>query len=560
MRAKIFLSQIRKNYMENESPYKNITDSLELPVLVAKKIAGGDYEIIYSNLACEKIFAGIKSTKKLSSIKAGSVDWLGLVKKTEAQKKIPCEELVFTTEKTSYDIKIKFTQNGMLTICLNDIGAKTFFNEQLRSALYTDTLTTLPNRLNFNKEFAKQTDECEKSGNRFALILFDLDNLNFINNARGHLEGDNTLVKSARIFRSFAKNQIQAFRFGDDEFAILASNLSNADSALTIADAVGEAFITAEIGISGGIAVFPDDSSSRDDLLNFADLALRNAKAQGKRRTLRFSSEMQRAVLQKINYSSKMPLAFERMEFQLFFQPQFDIASNTLRGFEALLRWNESSLGRISPEDFIPIAEENGFITTLGEWVLDTALKFQKKWQDNFGHKGIMSVNISPVQLRESNFIDMLLDITKKHDVKPETIELEITESVFINEIEKTAEKLRAIKEMGFGISLDDFGTGYSSLRYLQALPFTALKIDKSFVQSITEDNNFSAEITNAIISMVTKMGLDTIAEGVEKVDQLKILRTLNCKNAQGFLNGKPMDASHIELYLSGDESALDKI
>lgn len=546
--------------MENESQYKNITDSLEMPVLVAKKIAGGDYEIIYSNLACEKIFDGIKSEKKLSLIKAGSVDWLGLVKRTEAQEKIPGEELIFETEKTSYDIKIKFTQNGMLTICLNDIGAKTFFNEQLRSALYMDKLTSLPNRLNFNKEFTNLSNECEKNGSRFALILFDLDNLNFINNARGHIEGDNTLVKSARIFRSFMKNQIQAFRFGDDEFAILADNLSNADSAITIADAVEESFIGAEIGISGGIAVFPDDSSSSDDLLNFADLALRNAKSQGKRRALRFTAEMQKAVLRKINYSSKMPVAFERMEFQLFFQPQFDIATNKLRGFEALLRWNESTLGRISPEDFIPIAEENGFITTLGTWVLDTAFKFQKKWQENFGYKGIMSVNISPIQLRENNFIDTLLDITKKHDVKPETIELEITESVFINEIEKTAEKLRAIKEMGFGISLDDFGTGYSSLRYLQALPFTALKIDKSFVQSITEDDNFSAEITNAIISMVTKMGLDTIAEGVEKVDQLKILRTLNCKNAQGFLNGKPMDASHIELYLSGDESALDKI
>ena len=546
--------------MENESQYKNITDSLEMPVLVAKKIAGGDYEIIYSNLACEKIFDGIKSEKKLSLIKAGSVDWLGLVKRTEAQEKIPGEELIFETEKTSYDIKIKFTQNGMLTICLNDIGAKTFFNEQLRSALYMDKLTSLPNRLNFNKEFTNLSNECEKNGSRFALILFDLDNLNFINNARGHIEGDNTLVKSARIFRSFMKNQIQAFRFGDDEFAILANNLSNADSAITIADAVEESFIGAEIGISGGIAVFPDDSSSSDDLLNFADLALRNAKSQGKRRALRFTAEMQKAVLRKINYSSKMPVAFERMEFQLFFQPQFDIATNKLRGFEALLRWNESTLGRISPEDFIPIAEENGFITTLGTWVLDTAFKFQKKWQENFGYKGIMSVNISPIQLRENNFIDTLLDITKKHDVKPETIELEITESVFINEIEKTAEKLRAIKEMGFGISLDDFGTGYSSLRYLQTLPFTALKIDKSFVQSITEDDNFSAEITNAIISMVTKMGLDTIAEGVEKIDQLKILRTLNCKNAQGFLNGKPMDASHIELYLSGDESALDKI
>lgn len=552
--------KLGKFIMENESQYKNITDSLEMPVLVAKKIAGGDYEIIYSNLACEKIFDGIKSEKKLSLIKAGSVDWLGLVKRTEAQEKIPSEELIFETEKTSYDIKIKFTQNGMLTICLNDIGAKTFFNEQLRSALYMDKLTSLPNRLNFNKEFTNLSNECEKNGSRFALILFDLDNLNFINNARGHIEGDNTLVKSARIFRSFMKNQIQAFRFGDDEFAILANNLSNADSAITIADAVEESFIGAEIGISGGIAVFPDDSSSSDDLLNFADLALRNAKSQGKRRALRFTAEMQKAVLRKINYSSKMPVAFERMEFQLFFQPQFDIATNKLRGFEALLRWNESTLGRISPEDFIPIAEENGFITTLGTWVLDTAFKFQKKWQENFGYKGIMSVNISPIQLRENNFIDTLLDITKKHDVKPETIELEITESVFINEIEKTAEKLRAIKEMGFGISLDDFGTGYSSLRYLQTLPFTALKIDKSFVQSITEDDNFSAEITNAIISMVTKMGLDTIAEGVEKVDQLKILRTLNCKNAQGFLNGKPMDASHIELYLSGDESALDKI
>lgn len=546
--------------MENDSPYKNITDSLEIPVLVAKKIGGGDYEIIYSNLACEKIFTGIKTTKKLSSIKTGAVNWLSLVKRVEAQEKIPSEDLIFVTGKTSYDIKIKFTQNGMLTICLNDIGTKTFFNEQLHSALYTDTLTTLPNRLNFNNEFEKCAEESEKNGSRFALILFDLDNLNLINNARGHSEGDNTLVKSARIFRSFAKNQIHAFRFGDDEFAILAHNLSNADSAITIADAVEEAFITAEIGISGGIAVFPDDSSSRDDLLNFADLALRNAKAQGKRHTLRFTSEMQKSVLRKINYSSKMSLAFERMEFQLFFQPQFDISTNTLRGFEALLRWNDSSLGRVSPEDFIPIAEENGFIITLGTWVLDTAFKFQKKWQENFGFKGIMSVNISPVQLRENNFIDTLLDITKKHDIRPESIELEITESVFIDEIEKAAEKLRAIKEMGFGISLDDFGTGYSSLRYLQALPFTTLKIDKSFIQSITEDNNFSAEITNSIISMVTKMGLDTIAEGVEKVDQLKILKTFNCKNAQGFLNGKPMDANHIELYLSGDENALDKI
>ena len=257
-------------------------------------------------------------------------------------------------------------------------------------------------------------------------------------------------------------------------------------------------------------------------------------------------------------FKSKMPKSFENGDFELFFQPQFDIAYNKLRGFEALLRWHEPEIGSVSPDEFIPVAEETGFIKTLGTWVLEKAFTCQYSWEEKFDYDGIMSVNVSPVQLMDDDFLFVLDEAVRKTGVIPSHVEIEVTEGVLINDTEKAVAILEQVKAKGFRISLDDFGTGYSSLRYLQILPLTTLKIDKSFIQSITEKNGVSENITNAIISMVTKMGLDTIAEGVEKVDQLLILQELNCKTVQGFLRGKPMNQATIEDYLSGNKNALD--
>ena len=239
------------------------------------------------------------------------------------------------------------------------------------------------------------------------------------------------------------------------------------------------------------------------------------------------------------------------------YQPQFEISTGLLRGFEALIRWDDPELGEIPPSVFIPVAEENGLILPLGKWILNTTMQRLKEWQDKYDFKGTMSVNVSPIQLKQDGFLDELMEIIGKYEIDPEYVEIEITEGVMINNIQTTVEKLKSLKDLGFKISLDDFGTGYSSLNYLQQLPLDTLKIDKSFINDICSMDGIQANITSSIINMVTKMGLETIAEGVERPDQLNLLKRYNCNIVQGFLRGKPMNIIDCDAYLGGDKSAL---
>jgi EAL domain-containing protein (putative c-di-GMP-specific phosphodiesterase class I) len=237
----------------------------------------------------------------------------------------------------------------------------------------------------------------------------------------------------------------------------------------------------------------------------------------------------------------RMLLALENEQFQVFFQPQFDVLTRELRGFEALVRWFDSELGYVSPERFIPMAEENRAIISLGDWIMRTACATLREWQTNFGFSGIMSVNVSPVQLRYSGFIDDLKNVIANTAIRPESLEIEVTEGVLIDNFEDSVKLLQEIKDLGIGVSLDDFGTGYSSLSYLQFLPLTTLKIDKSFIANITKEKSIEYDITDAIVSLVNKLGLDTIAEGVETDEQLEMIKKINCKTIQGFLTGRPM-------------------
>ena len=266
---------------------------------------------------------------------------------------------------------------------------------------------------------------------------------------------------------------------------------------------------------------------------------------------------MQRVFIQQLQLQTKLTNAVMDCNFYMNYQPQFEIATGILRGFEALIRWKDPELGEIGPQVFIPVAEESGLILPIGRWVLNSTMQRLKEWQIKYDFTGTMSVNVSPIQLKQDDFIDDLMDIVSKYGIDPASVEIEITEGVMINNIRSTVEKLKEIKDLGFKISLDDFGTGYSSLNYLQQLPLDTLKIDKSFINDICSMDGIQANITSSIINMVSRMGLETIAEGVENPDQLSLLKRFNCNIVQGFLRGKPMSIEDCAAYLSGDKNAL---
>lgn len=423
-------------------------------------------------------------------------------------------------------------------------------NEQLLFAAYHDSLTDLYNRSWLSTMMKVQIKETTEKNEKFGILLFDIDNMKDINDSRGHNAGDELLKQVATILKLMESKTVTATRFGGDEFVLLYKNIKDRDEAIEISKKALR-FLNAEgIGISGGISIFPDDSKKTEDLLKFADMAKIEAKKNGKNNVACFHSLMQEKFLSKLNIETKMSKAMASRNFQLYYQPQFDAKTKELRGFEALLRWYDSDLGWISPEQFIPLAEETHLVVPLGDWVMTTALATIKEWEMKFSFNGIMSVNVSPVQFVQEDFIEKLFKKIEKSGIDKKHLEIEITEGVLIDNVEDTISKLNKIREQGVGLSLDDFGTGYSSLRYLQLLPLTTLKIDKSFVSNIAAKDGFEAKLTESIISLVSKMGLNTIAEGVENEEQLKMIQKFNCRTIQGFLLGKPMPKEQCEKLL----------
>lgn len=547
--------------------YKTVLDSTAIPVLIAQPIYDKehivDFVVLFSNQAFASHVFKLEANTLFSSFRnriSQNVEWMRMGIETSTTGQISETTYYAGPYDTWFRLVMTRVEKEFVVVTLTDISTSVRYADRLKQSLLTDTLTALPNRIQFNKTFARTIIEAQKNKSQFALILFDLDNMKSLNDSKGQKEGDRILIKTAGIFAHFVKPDVNVFRFGDDEFLLLVTNIADPNYVTTISDTVLEAFGREGISISGGIAVFPDNTTESEDLIRFADLAMHAAKQNGKNRILSFTPEIYKTFLIQMLYKTKMPEAFRKKEFTLKYQPQFDITTNKLRGFEALLRWESEELGTISPDDFIAVAEETGFILQLGTWVIESVFETQKRWEEKYNFDGTISINVSPVQLKEKHFLSGIKALVEKYKVDPKNLEIEITEGVMIDNPDEIVKKLKQLRDMGFGLSLDDFGTGYSSLKYLQILPLTTLKIDKSFVQSITDDDGLAADITNAIIQMVNKMGLDTIAEGVEKSDQLMLLKLLKCKNVQGFLRGKPMSKESIEAYLAGDISAIDVI
>lgn len=537
--------------------FKLLINAFDTPTLIASQTILNQniskYEILYANNQFFEYFPnGSKNFKYLSDFEnINGYTWKELSQRAFITKN-KVEEIFYSKEKECLTtISFSYLDDKSIIITLKPHSDSDKKND------YTDELTKLPNRKSFSSDLNKIINYSTENNKKFALLLIDIDDIKSINSSQGFEAGDLLLVRVATILKRFEKNNIYTYRFGADEFLIVIKDFDIIDSLATITDTIFEVLNYEGINISGGISIFPDHSKTKDDLLKFANIAKNNAKKDESNQFKVFNPDMQKAFIRKMLLQNKMTTAVLESAFTLYYQPQFNVKTSSLRGFEALIRWRDKELGDISPALFIPLAEETGLIIPIGTWVLNTAFSTLKKWQIKYNFKGIMSVNISPKQLKQHNFIDELQNLLVRYNLSPSSIELEITEGIMIENMDDTISKLKQIKDMGIRVSLDDFGTGYSSLSYLQMLPLDTLKIDKSFIRNITAKDGIQANITNSIINMVSKMGLDTIAEGVEKNDQLEILKKFDCNIIQGYLRGKPMPEFNCNAYLAGDNSAL---
>ncbi|HPO02629.1 MAG TPA: EAL domain-containing protein [Treponemataceae bacterium] len=441
-------------------------------------------------------------------------------------------------------------------------------NSNLEQIAFFDRLTGLPNRLRFTAVLTAQIEEARRKDERIALAILDVDNLKTLNDSLGHEAGDAVLAQMGARLKAYECDTILASRFGGDEFLIIFREFEHEAEMLHVINAIREDLeknyswedAPLHSSVSTGAAIFPDDADTLENLLKYADIAMTDAKRRGKNTLSLFHSVMQENLMNRLKMESRMTDTLEKGLFQVYFQPQVDSITGDLKGFEALVRWFDTELGYISPDRFIPLAEESKIIIALGDWILDTVCRILASWRSELGFTGTVSVNISPVQLKCRDFTEKLKRTLDKYGIDPEAIEIEITEGILIDNFDQVIEILNVIKKMGMRISLDDFGTGYSSLSYLQFIPLDTLKIDKSFIANITRDGRIEYEITNAIVTLVNKLGLNTIAEGVETKEQMDVIRAIKCRTAQGFYTGKPAPAIECErLIRSGGYSGVPR-
>lgn len=431
---------------------------------------------------------------------------------------------------------------------------------------YFDGLTGLPNRTMFLQELQKTIDGVEEGGStrkRIVVSVVDLDYFKDINDTMGHHIGDEVLIAVGQRLKSSMKNDNYVARCGEDEFAIIAvvnENQNNAtqDVARMIIEALESPFLVAgeafSVKGSVGVARYPEDGREPNKLLKSADIALNRAKQDGRDTVRSYSSDFDKEVQERFQMIRDLRLALENKELQLYYQPQFDLKSGKICGAEALIRWwkedadHEDGGVFIPPAEFIPLAEQSGLIVPIGKWVLEKACAQNKKWQDA-GLKPIrIAVNISAIQFQQADMVRQTKQILQDTELDPKYLELEVTESVFMDDINKTIHTLRDLNTLGIELAIDDFGTGYSSLSYLRQFPIDRLKIDQSFIKNaLTNDSDLA--ITKTIVNLGHALGIKVIAEGVETKEQEAFLKAQDCDEVQGFLYSKPMPLKEFEAY-----------
>ena len=477
---------------------------------------------------------------------------------------------IFVSKSISYpiiELSSAFTKasNGDLNVrahnnSCDEIGhAAQSFNKMMQTIsnlTFFDTLTSLPNKLLFMDRLNHEITDCCRNNEKLAVIIFDIDKFENINNALGHTADKLLKHLATQINKQLEGNEIVC-RLGEDRFALLLPNNTQETYAIRTSLKLLEVAKqpwninnhTFHITASLGIAFYPNDGEDAETLLKNALSAMLRAKKTGRGNYQLYDSRSRNKLLDLIELDNYMHHALEKNEFVLHYQPQVDITTGRIVGTEALIRWNNPKLGIISPAKFIPLAEENGLILPIGDWVLKTACAQNKKWME-LGYDPIyISVNISALQIHQSDFVDKISQVLYETQMEAKYLELEITESIAMEDTETRIKILEVLRNMGVRIAIDDFGTGYSSLSYLRRFQLTSLKIDQSFTRELVS-NEKDAAIVSTIIAIGQNLNLKIIAEGVETQEQLEFLRKKKCDNIQGYLYSRPVSSDELEKLL----------
>ena len=437
---------------------------------------------------------------------------------------------------------------NVLTTSL-DITDRKRAEQHLLHLAHHDTLTDLPNRTFLRDRVRRQIARTRRGDRIFALHLLDLDRFKSINDVYGHELGDQLLKAVAERLTSTVGDTEMVARLGGDEFAILQTDVKRAEDVTDLAgwiiDILSEPFVldgqTVNTGTSIGVTVHPTDGSDADALIKNADLAMYRAKSDGRNTYRMFAADMNAIAREAVVLESDLRKALAQKEFQLHYQPQVDIRTGEIVGAEALLRWRRPN-GLVSPAEFLPLAEENGLIVPINEWVLHEACTQAVAWE-RIGLPPIrIAVNLSPVQFAKQDVARHVVEVLEATGLEPTRLELELTENIVIQNNKNTSENLRRLQELGVTFSIDDFGTGYSSLAYVKNFPVNRLKIDQGFIRNLESDLN-DAAIVRAIVNLGHSLNLDVIAEGVEREEQLEILRKEGCDEVQGYFFSRPLPA-----------------
>ncbi|MBS0285877.1 MAG: EAL domain-containing protein [Proteobacteria bacterium] len=453
-------------------------------------------------------------------------------------------------------------------LCFKDISETKLLNEELRNKSFQDDLTGLFNRKAFLNRLEHVIAYCKRYQKKCAVLFIDLDGFKVINDALGHLCGDEILLKVADRVQAVIRETDILARVGGDEFMVLLTHIAHPNDVAKVAAKINRTllpaielnnqkyFITASIGI----ALYPNDSSDPLKLVQYADFAMSLVKKRGKNHYQYYKSELNVEAEKMMRLANDLRFAVQSDQLDLYFHPQISAATGALMGLESLVRWHHPELGLISPAQFIPIAEEMGFIGNIGQWVLHKTCESYLAWKELGLENFSLSVNFSVNELQRDDFLEDIIQCMHKYEIDPHRFQFEITESIFAHDAKGIINKLLQLKQMGFQIAMDDFGTGYSCLSYLKDLPIDIIKIDRSFVQALSlHDNERHKAIIATIIDLAKRLHMTTLAEGVETQEQARYLTALGCEYLQGYLFAKPMPFEQATEYIQSRLSDISK-
>lgn len=429
--------------------------------------------------------------------------------------------------------------------------------ERMQKTAYTDYLTCLPNRLGYSEYLENELRMLGKNDS-IAIVNVDIDNFKLINESYGHSYGDDTLREVARrLTRLSLERGAYLARIGGDEFILVLNDFTGREELEAQVQQIiaylkepynvgGREFL---LTVSVGVVIAPADGMNSQVLTRNMDAAKYFAKTSGRDNYVFYDESLSNTLAERLELQNEIRRAIEDKAFEVYFQPQIDLATEEPIGFEALVRWNHPERGVILPSEFIPVAEESGLIVPLGEYVLRESCKRLKAWQEEGFVTQVLAVNLSARQFKDRDFMQKVVNIIRETEINPSQLELEITESMALDDLDYAIETLQKLKELGVSFALDDFGTGYSSLNYLKRLPVNQLKIDKSFMDKVLEDHS-DQKIVETIIALAQALDLVVIAEGVERPEQADFLKSVSCDKAQGYLYSKPVREKELRSFL----------